>query len=144
LPDHSPVTSDPAASPFDQLGGHQFFETLARIFYSRVADDPVLRPMYPEDDLEEAARRLQLFLEQYWGGPGTYSQERGHPRLRLRHAQFPIGEKARDAWLAQMSFALDSAAAEHEVPVALRDGVWLYFQAAAGSLLNRFDEPGPG
>ena len=84
------------------VGGEETFRRLVAAFYAGVAEDPVLRPLYPEDDLGPAAERLTLFLMQYWGGPGTYSQQRGHPRLRMRHAPFPIGQAAHDAWLANM------------------------------------------
>ena len=82
------------------IGGHETFVRLVDEFYRGVADDPVLRPMYPEQDLGPAAERLTLFLEQYWGGPTTYSDERGHPRLRMRHAPFKVNPDARDRWLA--------------------------------------------
>ncbi len=93
---------------FDQVGGHPTFEKLAREFYRGLADDPVLRPMYPEEDLEPARLRLQLFLEQYWGGPTTYSDTRGHPRLRLRHMPFHINAEARERWLVHMRNAIES------------------------------------
>ncbi len=93
---------------FDQVGGHPTFEKLTREFYRGVADDPVLRPMYPEEDLEPARLRLQLFLEQYWGGPTTYSDTRGHPRLRLRHMPFHINAEARERWLVHMRNAIES------------------------------------
>ena len=93
---------------FDQVGGHPTFEKLAREFYRGVADDPVLRPMYPEEDLEPARLRLQLFLEQYWGGPTTYSDTRGHPRLRLRHMPFHINAEARERWLVHMRNGIES------------------------------------
>ena len=88
----SPIT------PYEDFGGEAFFAGLVDSFYQRVARDPILRPMYPGDDLAPAQRRLQLFLEQYWGGPRTYSDQRGHPRLRMRHAPFRIGPIERDAW----------------------------------------------
>jgi hemoglobin len=94
---------------FDQVGGHEFFERLVTNFYAEVEKDKLLRPMYPED-LSESKRHFEMFLEQYWGGPKTYSQERGHPRLRMRHAPFRITRAARDAWLAAMATALE---AEH-------------------------------
>lgn len=93
---------------FDQVGGHPTFEKLAREFYRGLADDPVLRPMYPEEGLEPARLRLQLFLEQYWGGPTTYSDTRGHPRLRLRHMPFHINAEARERWLVHMRNAIES------------------------------------
>jgi hemoglobin len=100
-----------ADSLYDQVGGTEFFGRLVDSFYDRVALDELLRPMYP-DDLSEPRRHLALFLAQYWGGPTTYSDERGHPRLRLRHAPFAITSQARDAWLAAMTGALDSVGGE--------------------------------
>jgi hemoglobin len=92
---------------YEQLGGEPFFVRLVDAFYEHVADDDILRPMYP-DDLTESKRHLVLFLSQYWGGPPTYMQERGHPRLRMRHAPFHITKRARDAWLSAMTAALMS------------------------------------
>ena len=93
------------ATFYDQVGGHAFFDRLVDAFYEAVAQDELLRPMYPED-LSESKRHFVLFLEQYWGGPTTYCEERGHPRLRMRHAPFRITKTARDAWLAAMTSAL--------------------------------------
>ena len=87
------------SSLYERAGGMPFFSALVDRFYDGVRDDPVLRPLYPEEDLAPAARRLTLFLAQYWGGPGTYSEERGHPRLRMRHVPFPIGADERDRWM---------------------------------------------
>jgi hemoglobin len=95
------------ATFYDQVGGHEFFSRLVENFYAEVEKDELLRPMYPED-LSESKRHFEMFLEQYWGGPRTYSEERGHPRLRMRHAPFRITRAARDAWLAAMSTALDA------------------------------------
>jgi hemoglobin len=95
------------ATFYDQVGGHQFFARLVEHFYAEVEKDELLRPMYPED-LRESKRHFEMFLEQYWGGPRTYSEERGHPRLRMRHAPFRINRDARDAWLVAMSTALDA------------------------------------
>ena len=94
------------ATFFDQVGGHEFFERLVSNFYDEIEQDEQLRPMYPED-LSESKRHFEMFLEQYWGGPKRYSMERGHPRLRMRHAPFHISRVARDAWLAAMSSALE-------------------------------------
>jgi hemoglobin len=94
------------ATFFDQVGGHAFFARLVDNFYAEVEKDELLRPMYPED-LSESKHHFETFLEQYWGGPRTYSDERGHPRLRMRHAPFRINRAARDAWLAAMSSALE-------------------------------------
>jgi hemoglobin len=99
------------ATLFDRVGGTEFFQRLAAAFYASVRTDPVLLALYPQpDDLDGAAQRLALFLMQYWGGPTTYSDERGHPRLRMRHAAYPIDESMRDRWLSHMNAALDSCA----------------------------------
>jgi len=95
------------ATFYDQIGGHEFFHRLVANFYAEVENDELLRPMYPED-LSESRRHFEMFLEQYWGGPKMYSAERGHPRLRMRHAPFRINRAARDAWLAAMSTALEN------------------------------------
>jgi hemoglobin len=120
---------------FDRVGGHEFFVDLIDRFYLGVAGDPLLRPLYP-DDLTESAEHLALFLMQYWGGPTTYSDQRGHPRLRMRHAPFVIGPAERDAWLRHMDGAVTDmliASRVSEVDAqALRD----YFAMAAGSLVN--------
>ncbi|MBN9620515.1 MAG: globin, partial [Actinobacteria bacterium] len=114
------------------VGGEETFRRLVDSFYAGVADDPVLRPLYPEADLGPAAERLRLFLMQYWGGPHTYSEQRGHPRLRLRHAPFVVNEAARDAWLAHMRRALDDLA----LPVEYDRALWIYLSSAADSLRN--------
>jgi hemoglobin len=92
----------------------------------------VLRPLYEEDDLEPAKRRLRMFLEQYWGGPTTYSQERGHPRLRMRHVTWQIGERERDAWLAHML----AAVARLDVDERARAAIWDHLERAAHTLVN--------
>ena len=117
---------------FDALGGEPTFRRLVEKFYEGVALDPLLRPLYPDDDLGPATERLTLFLVQYWGGPSTYSQTRGHPRLRMRHAPFVIGEAERDAWLGHMRVALDSL---HLEP-AQHKQLWDYLSLAADSLRN--------
>jgi hemoglobin len=114
------------------VGGEDTFRRLVDAFYAGVAEDPVLRRLYPEDDLGPAAERLRMFLIQYWGGPGTYSQLRGHPRLRMRHAGFAIGVEARDAWLARMRAALDSI----DLAPAQEQTLWDYLVSAADSLRN--------
>lgn len=128
--------TEPPVTPYDQMGGAPFFETLVHRFYEGVAADPVLRAMYPEDDLAPAERRLLLFLEQYWGGPTTYSDERGHPRLRMRHAPYVIDESARDRWLDSMRAALDVAMAEHGLDPALEQELWRYLVGAALAMQN--------
>jgi len=120
-------------SLYDRAGGMPFFERLVGQFYSGVADDPVLRPVYPEPDLAGAQRRLTLFLAQYWGGPQTYDAERGHPRLRMRHAPFAIGPAERDAWLAVMR----SAIAATDPPPEVADRLRAYFEMAAEAMRNR-------
>ena len=119
-----------------EVGGRPTFEKLVRAFYVGVAGDDILRPMYPEEDLEGAIQRLTGFLEQYWGGPGTYSEQRGHPRLRMRHQPFRINPAARDRWLLHMRAAVDSL----ELP-PLQDGMlWGYLERAAFAMVNTFDE----
>jgi len=95
--------TDTPISFYDEIGGHEVFARLVDVFYDGVAADPVLKPMYPEEDLGPAKVRLLMFLEQYWGGPTTYSEQRGHPRLRMRHAPFHVDPDARDRWLARLN-----------------------------------------
>ena len=123
---------------YERFGGRPFFERLVKRFYAGIATDPVLRPMYPEDDLGPATERLQLFLEQYWGGPGTYSEQRGHPRLRLRHNPFAIDRDAADRWLAHMRAAVEAEGLERE----LEDALWQYLVAAARAMVNTFPATG--
>jgi len=117
---------------FAEVGGADTFHKLVARFYAEVADDPVLRPLYPEQDLGPAEVRLRMFLEQYWGGPRTYSDQRGHPRLRMRHAPFRIGPIERDAWLRCMRIAVDEA----RVPEPYRTQLWEYLEMAAQSMVN--------
>ena len=121
---------------YDQVGGHETFRRLVDAFYRSVADDPVLRPMYPEQDLGPASDRLRMFLEQYWGGPTTYSEQRGHPRLRLRHQPFKVNPEARDRWLSHMRAALD----ELELPPLQDATLWSYLERAAHAMVNTFEE----
>jgi len=116
---------------FDAVGGQRFFDQLVSRFYEGVATDLVLRPMYPED-LGPPERHLALFLGQYWGGPSAYQEERGHPRLRMRHTQFPIDTAARDRWLGHMREALDAM----DPGVTVRTALIEYFDYAAESLRN--------
>ena len=119
---------------YEAVGGMTFFEQLVDRFYEGVAADPDLLGLYPEPaDLRPARRHLTLFLAQYWGGPSTYDQERGHPRLRMRHAPFPIGPHERDRWLVHMGAALDVLAPPPDVRAAFDD----YFEMAAEAMRNR-------
>ena len=121
---------------YEQFGGEQTFAKLAKLFYQGVSQDPILKPMYPEEDLGPAERRLKLFLEQYWGGPDTYQQERGHPRLRMRHHKFKINPAARDAWLGHMRAALNQL----ELSPLDDAELWDYLERAAHAMLNTFEE----
>jgi hemoglobin len=127
---------------FDAVGGEPTFRRLVDKFYEGVREDPLLRPMYPEEDLGPAADRLTLFLMQYWGGPTTYSDERGHPRLRIRHAPFRVDAAARDAWLHHMRVAVDSLG----LPDPARTALWDYLERAAYFMVNTMDpaEPATG
>jgi hemoglobin len=120
-------------SLYEEMGGRATFEKLVSHFYALVSVDPVLRPMYPDDDIKGAAERLLMFLEQYWGGPSTYSEQRGHPRLRMRHATFHISEMERDVWLRHMKSAVD----ELEMRDDLREELWSYLVVAANSMVNQ-------
>ena len=115
------------------VGGEETFRRLVHAFYQGVADDPELRPVYPGKDLRPAEEHLRLFLMQYWGGPGTYNELRGHPRLRMRHARFTIGEAERDAWLRHMRDALDELGLDEARDAEL----WDYLVMAAHSLVNQ-------
>jgi hemoglobin len=119
-------------SVYEAIGGEPTFRRLVDAFYAGVADDPELRALYPEDDLGPASDRLRLFLIQYWGGPTTYSDERGHPRLRMRHAPFVINQAAHDAWLRHMRAALDSL----DLPPTYEQTLWEYLTRAADSMRN--------
>ena len=129
-------TEDQAATTFyDQVGGHPTFARLVDAFYAGVAGDDLLRPMYPEEDLGPARDRLLMFLEQYWGGPTTYSEQRGHPRLRMRHAPFRITPTARDRWVALMRAAVDSLA----LPPLQEATLWDYLERAATAMVNTLE-----
>ncbi|GGT81805.1 globin [Actinomadura citrea] len=117
---------------YEAVGGEETFHRLVHRFYQGVADDPDLRALYPEEDLGPAEERLRLFLIQYWGGPNTYSMQRGHPRLRMRHVPFVIGAAERDAWLRHMRVAVD----ELGLPEDLERQLWAYFTMAAQSMVN--------
>ena len=120
---------------YDRVGGEAFFVDLVARFYLGVAGDPLLRPLYP-DDLTDSARHLALFLAQYWGGPPTYGEERGHPRLRMRHAPFVIGPAEREAWLRHMVTALDELHAATRISDADALELASYLDMAASSLVN--------
>jgi hemoglobin len=124
--------SESAPTFYDSVGGHDTFEALVSGFYARVSADPVLTAIYPDHDWASAAQRLLMFLEQYWGGPHTYSELRGHPRLRMRHAEFAIDAAARDAWLRNMRAALDDVG----LPPAADQVIWTYLTTAADALVN--------
>ncbi|RJQ74541.1 globin [Pseudonocardiaceae bacterium YIM PH 21723] len=129
------TSSSEVQSFYDAVGGEETFHAIVARFYAEVAKDELLRPMYPEQDLGPAEERLRLFLMQYWGGPHTYSDQRGHPRLRMRHHPFTIGPLERDAWLRCMRIAVD------EIPAAKLDDerrtqLWRYLEMAAHSLMN--------
>ncbi|BBG00586.1 MULTISPECIES: globin [Pseudonocardia] len=117
---------------YAEVGGAPVFHRIVHRFYEEVARDDVLRPMYPEEDLGPAEERLRTFLEQYWGGPRTYSEQRGHPRLRMRHAPYTIGPIQRDAWLRCMQIAVD----EENLSPEHREQLWNYMQYAALSMQN--------
>ncbi|MCX6468075.1 MAG: globin [Corynebacteriales bacterium] len=129
------VVTDGATTFYDAVGGAQTFDDLTRRFYEEVARDEILRPLYPEEDLVPAERRLRMFLEQYWGGPRTYSDERGHPRLRMRHHPFRIGPIERDAWLRCMHTAIDSIGADR-LDDDHRRALVDYMEMAAESMVN--------
>ena len=127
--------TDAAPTFYEQVGGHDTFRRLVDVFYREVAEDAELRDMYPEEDLGPAADRLRLFLEQYWGGPTTYGDTRGHPRLRLRHQPFRITPVARDRWLRAMRVAVDEA----ELSPLHEATLWDYLERAAFAMVNTFE-----
>ena len=117
---------------FEAAGGEATFRLLVARFYAGVADDPLLRPLYPDEDLANATEHLTLFLIQYWGGPSTYNEKRGHPRLRMRHQPFAIGRAERDAWLGHMRAAVESV----DLVPAVRKAMIDYFEAASTAMIN--------
>ncbi len=131
--------TEPGTQPsfFEQVGGHPTFERLVHRFYQGVAQDPELKAMYPEQDLGPAEDRLRLFLEQYWGGPTTYSQERGHPRLRMRHHPYAVTPDMRDRWLQHMRVAVEELALA-PLHASL---LWDYLERAAHSMVNAMQDP---
>lgn len=118
------------------VGGHETFQRIVDAFYEGVAADDVLRPMYPEEDLGPANERMVIFLEQYWGGPTTYSERRGHPRLRARHMPYKVNPLARDRWITHMTAAVRSARLSPLHESEMLD----YVERAAHSMLNTFDD----
>ncbi|HUZ54719.1 MAG TPA: globin [Streptosporangiaceae bacterium] len=131
--------AQPEQSFYESVGGEATFTRLVRRFYAEVEADPLLRPVYPSRDLGPAEEHLRLFLIQYWGGPGTYNERRGHPRLRMRHVRFSIGEAERDAWLRHMRTALDELALDP----AHDEELWRYLVMAAHGLVNQAPQGGP-
>ena len=127
--------AQPSTSFYEAVGGHETFRLLVRRFYEGVARDPQLRALYPDEDLGPAEERLRMFLEQYWGGPRTYSEQRGHPRLRMRHAPFAVTPSARDRWLTHMRAALE----ELKLPEEQERMLWEYLEMAAHSMVNQWE-----
>ena len=125
-----------ATSFYDQVGGHETFRKLVHEFYAGVAGDPELRALYPEDDLGPAEIRFRMFLEQYWGGPSTYSQQRGHPLLRMRHHPFKVTPTQRDRWLKHVMAAVDTLDLAPANDLILRD----YLDRAAHSMVNSLED----
>ncbi|MET1043797.1 MAG: globin [Microbacteriaceae bacterium] len=121
---------------YDEVGGKPVFDRLVRAFYERVRHDDLMWPMYPQDDFEGAIHRLSTFLIQYWGGPTTYGDERGHPRLRMRHAAFRVNPAARDRWLLHMRAAAD----ELQLSPLHDATLWAYLERAAHAMVNTFEE----
>lgn len=131
-------------TPYERMGGAETFRAIVHRFYLNVQKTPDLHALYPEEDLGPAEDRLRMFLEQYWGGPGTYSEQRGHPRLRMRHTPFKVTPTQRDNWLECMHDAVGSV----EMDTASRDELWNYLVRAADSMINAFEgedmTPPPG
>ena len=128
--------AQPGESFYEQVGGHETFVRLVHAFYEGVAQDEELRALYPEEDLTGAEERLRMFLQQYFGGPGTYSQQRGHPRLRMRHVNYAVTPDMRDRWMRHMLAAMDTLDLPESHDAAMRD----YFVRAADMLINADDE----
>lgn len=128
--------AQPGETFYEQVGGHETFVRLVRAFYEGVAEDGPLRELYPEEELGAAEVRLRMFLEQYFGGPGTYSQQRGHPRLRMRHVDYAVTPDMRDRWLRHMLAAMDTLDLPESHDAAMRD----YFHRAADMLVNADDQ----
>ena len=131
--------TDEAANMYERVGGEATFRALVHEFYRGVATDPLLRPLYPEEDLGPAEERLALFLIQYWGGPHTYGELRGHPRLRMRHAPFRIDALARDRWLFHMRAAMEVVGAQGVMSQKDAEEIWAYMESAAQFMVNAGD-----
>ena len=129
------VTMGPVTTFYDEIGGYETIRRVVAKFYEGVAADPVLRPMYPEEDLGPAEVRFRDFLVQYWGGPTTYSDQRGHPRLRMRHAPFAVTPEAKEHWLRHFREGLDEVA----LPPELDAQFWDYVTHAAQFMVNTFE-----
>ncbi len=129
------TSPDASVSFYDEIGGEPTFRTIVNTFYAGVADDDVLRPLYPEEDLGPATERFTLFLMQYWGGPTTYSENRGHPRLRMRHAPFAVTPLAKDRWLLHFRAGLDAAQLTPEQDAQF----WDYVTHAAQFMVNSLE-----
>lgn len=127
------MSTEEKRSVYDAVGGMVFFRRLVDGFYRRVEEDEVLMRLYPEDDMVGARERLTLFLGQYWGGPTTYSDRRGHPRLRMRHVDFWIDQDARDRWVTAMNASLAEVSPPDDIAQMMRD----YFAMAADHMINR-------
>ena len=127
------VPTPPATGFYDAVGGEPTFRRIVGRFFEQVATDPVLRAVYTDEDLGPAEASLRLFLMQYWGGPTTYTDERGHPRMRMRHHPFAIGPRERDAWLRAMRVAVDEAG----LPEPQREQLWSYLESTANHMINR-------
>lgn len=124
------------SSFYEAVGGEEIFRRIVHEFYRQIPDDDVLGPMYPADDLAGAEDRLRWFLVQYWGGPQTFTEQRGHPRLRMRHMHFPIDAAARERWLVMMGKALDTVSDE-DLPEAPRAAMWEHMVRVADMLVNK-------
>ena len=122
---------------YDRVGGRATFEQLVREFYKGVASDPPLRALYPEEDLGPAEERTRMFLEQYWGGPKTYSEQRGHPRLRIRHNPFKVTPKQAERWMRHMSNAIDTLSLSPDDEQQLRT----YLSRTAQAMINSPEDP---
>jgi hemoglobin len=133
----TPATGQPEQTFYDAIGGYPTIAKIVARFYAGVAEDEVLRPIYPEEDLGPAQERFTLFLVQYWGGPTTYSERRGHPRLRMRHAPFAVTPLAKEHWLRHFRAGLDEADLAPELDAQF----WDYVTHAAQFMVNTFDEP---